>query len=161
MGSNWVKEYFQLLRDQSLSGAKLYSVPSRVWSGHPRHLLSCNFCRLQDAFLPKARSAWSNPTARRRRSHLEVCKSCMTKVTRVCTLSMGQNIYVPLTSRARPGAPAGTGQRAWGPQWTPMDPPPESSQAHIGQITNKNTIPIWIVACRTRPSGWRSTVPCA
>ena len=33
--------------------------------------------------------ARSNPTARCRRNHLEVCKSCMTKVTRLFTLSMG------------------------------------------------------------------------
>ena len=37
-------------------------------------------------------SARSSPTARRRRNHLEVCLSCMAKVTRVSTLSMGQRI---------------------------------------------------------------------
>ena len=66
-----------------------------MWT--PSSPLSCNFCRLRDDFdddgqldsiAPKARS---NPTARRRRNHLEVCKSCMTKVTRVSTLSMGQS----------------------------------------------------------------------
>ena len=49
------------------------------------------FRRLRDDFddgqLPSTRS---NPTARRRRNHLEVCKSCMTKVTWVSILSMGQ-----------------------------------------------------------------------
>ena len=39
---------------------------------------------------PIAPSARLNPTVRRRRNHLEVCKSCMTKVTKVSTLSMGQ-----------------------------------------------------------------------
>ena len=47
-----------------------------------------------DSTAPKARSARSNPTARRRRNHLEVCKSCMTKVTRMSTLSMGQSIAI-------------------------------------------------------------------
>ena len=75
---------------------RLYPVPSRVRT--LSSLLSCNLCRLWDDFdndgqldsiAPKAQSARSNPTARRRRNHLEVCKSCMTKVTRVSTLSMG------------------------------------------------------------------------
>ena len=61
----------------------------------------CNFCRLRgdfeddgqlDSTAQIAPSARSNPTARRRRNHLEVCKSSMTKVTRVSTLSMGQSI---------------------------------------------------------------------
>ena len=79
-----------------LSRQIMYSVPSRVWT--PSSPLSCNFCRLRDdsdddgqldSIAPKAQSVRSNPTARRRRNHLEVCKSCMTKVTRVSTLSMG------------------------------------------------------------------------
>ena len=77
----------------------LYSVPSRVWT--PPSPLSCNFCRLRDDFDDDghlvstaliALSARSNPTARRRRNHLEVCKSSMAKVTRMTTLSMGQSV---------------------------------------------------------------------
>ena len=78
----------------------LYSVPSRVWTlSSP---LSFNFCRLRDDFdddgqldstAPSAPSARSNPTARRRRNHLEVCKRCMTRVTRVSALSMGHSVH--------------------------------------------------------------------
>ena len=54
--------------------------------GHSRHLWHA-LCRFR-----RRRTVGFDSTACRRRNHLEVCKSCMTKVTRVSTLSMGQSI---------------------------------------------------------------------
>ena len=61
--------------------------------GHPRHLCHATFTDFDDDFDDDdgqldsiAPSARSNPIARRRRNHLEVCKSCMTKVTRVSVI---------------------------------------------------------------------------
>ena len=66
------------------------SCPIEVWT--PSSPLSCNFANFCDDFDDDGRligpSARSNPTARRRQNHLE---SCITKVTRVSTLSMGHS----------------------------------------------------------------------
>ena len=88
---------FRVAESETIMRCAMQSLRQDRECGHPCHLLSCNFCRLRDDFDDGqldsiALEARSNPTARRRRNHLEVCKSCMTKVTRVSTFSMGQSI---------------------------------------------------------------------
>ena len=71
--------------------------PSRVWT--PSSLLSWKFRKIRDDFdddgqldsiAPPARS---NPTARRRRNHLEFFEICMTKVTRVSVHTLDGTEY--------------------------------------------------------------------
>ena len=77
-----------------------YTLSHRECGRTPSSPLSCNFCRLRDDFdddgqlASIAPKASLTPTARLRQNHLEVCKSCMTKVTRVSTLSMGQTEHM-------------------------------------------------------------------
>ena len=69
-----------------------YYTLSHRQCGHPRHLCRATFADFEVISTTTGcwiRSRRSNPTARRSRNHLEVCKSCMTKVTRVTTLLDG------------------------------------------------------------------------
>ena len=59
--------------------------------GHFCHAIFANF-----EMISTTTGSWTttgNPTVRGRRNHLEVCKSCMAKVTWVSTHSMGQSIH--------------------------------------------------------------------
>ena len=73
--------------------------------GHPRHLCHATFADFDDDFDDNGQlklmrpSARSIPTARRRRNHLELCKNCMTKVTRMSVHTLDGTEYTTCLRR--------------------------------------------------------------